>query len=72
MKGHIRQRSKGSWEIAIDIGKDPSTGKRIQHFETIRGCNADAQRRVVLSRAIMLNLTDSRLLNFLRSGSKAM
>jgi integrase len=46
MKGHIRQRSKGSWEIAIDIGKDPSTGKRIQHFETIRGCKADAQRRV--------------------------
>jgi len=27
-------------------GEDPSTGKRIQHFETIRGCKADAQRRV--------------------------
>jgi hypothetical protein len=46
MKGHIRQRSKGSWEIAIDIGKDPSTGKRIQRFETIRGCKANAQKRV--------------------------
>jgi integrase len=53
MKGHIRQRSKGSWEIAIDIGKDPSTGKRIQHFETIRGCKADAQRRV---RELLLNV----------------
>ena len=29
MKGYIRKRSKGSWEIAIDIGKDPSTGKDI-------------------------------------------
>jgi integrase len=46
MKGHIRQRSKGSWEIAIDIGKDPSTGRRRQHFETVRGCKADAQKRL--------------------------
>jgi len=28
MKGHIRQRSKGSWKITIDIGADPSTGRR--------------------------------------------
>jgi len=28
MKGHIRQRSKGLWEITIDIGADPSTGRR--------------------------------------------
>ena len=25
MKGYIRQRSKGKWEITIDIGRDPAT-----------------------------------------------
>jgi len=46
MRGHIRQRSKGSWEIALDIGRDPSTGRRRQHFETVRGNKAFAQRRL--------------------------
>jgi integrase len=46
MKGSIRQRSKGSWEIAIDIGRDPSTGKRLQHWETVRGTKRDAQQRL--------------------------
>ena len=46
MKGHIRKRSKGSWEIAIDVGKDPSTGKRRQHFETVKGPKAAAERRL--------------------------
>ena len=42
----MRKRSKTSWEIAIDIGKDPSTGRRRQHFETVRGNRAAAQRRL--------------------------
>jgi len=46
MKGYIRQRSKGSWEIAIDVGRDPSTGKRLQHWETVRGTKRDAQQRL--------------------------
>jgi len=46
MKGHIRQRSKGSWEIVIDVGRDPSTGKRLQHWETVRGTKRDAQQRL--------------------------
>jgi len=46
MKGSIRQRSKGSWEIAIDVGRDPSTGKRLQHWETVRGTKRDAQQRL--------------------------
>ena len=46
MKGHIRQRSKGSWEIALDIGRDPSTGKRRQYFGTVRGTKKDAERRL--------------------------
>jgi len=43
MKGSIRQRSKGSWEITIDIGRDPATGKRQRHFESLRGTKKVAQ-----------------------------
>jgi len=33
MKGSIRQRSKGSWQIILDTGTGPD-GKRRRHFET--------------------------------------
>jgi len=46
MKGSIRQRSKGSWEICIDISRDPATGNRRRHFESVRGRKADAQKRL--------------------------
>jgi len=44
MRGHIKQRSKGSWSIVIDVGKDPETGKRRQHWHTIKGTKRDAQK----------------------------
>ena len=53
MKGHIRKRSKGSWEITVDIGAEPSTGRRRRHFETIHGTKNDAQRRLT---ALLLNI----------------
>ncbi|MBA2485285.1 MAG: Arm DNA-binding domain-containing protein [Nitrospira sp.] len=47
MRGHIVQRSEGSWAIVIDIGRklDPETGrpKRIQKWKTIRGTKKEAQ-----------------------------
>jgi len=46
MKGFMRQRSKGSWEITIDIGRDPATGKRLRHFENVKGNKKDAQQRL--------------------------
>jgi len=46
MKGYVRQRTKGSWEITIDVGRDPATGKRRRHSETIRGTKRDAERRL--------------------------
>jgi len=46
MKGSIRQRSKGSWELCIDTGRDPVTGERTRHFESVRGAKRDAQRRL--------------------------
>jgi len=45
-KGFKRQKPSGSWEIFIDYGRDPATGKRRQHTETLR-CSADeADRRI--------------------------
>lgn len=46
MKGYIRQRSKGKWEITIDTGRDPATGKRLRHFESVKGTKKDAQQRL--------------------------
>jgi len=46
MKGNIRQRSKSSWEICLDVGRDPATGKRLRHFESVKGAKRDAQKRL--------------------------
>jgi integrase len=53
MKGYIRQRSKGKWEITIDTGRDPSTDKRLRHFETIVGGKKEAQHRLA---ELLLNI----------------
>lgn len=44
MKGHIRQRSKGTWSLVIDIGRDPETGKRRQQWHTVRGTKRNAEQ----------------------------
>ena len=53
MKGYIRQRSKGKWEITIDTGRDPSTDRRLRHFETIFGGKKEAQHRLA---ELLLNI----------------
>jgi integrase len=44
MKGNIRKRSENSWQITIDIGRDPKTGKRRQHIETLHSKRAAEKR----------------------------
>jgi integrase len=46
MRGSIRQRSKGSWEICIDVGRDPATGRRLRHFESTKGNKGAAHQRL--------------------------
>src|ERR687892_93323 len=46
MRGSIKQHSKGSWAIILDIGRDPATGKRQQKWETIRGTKREAEKRL--------------------------
>jgi integrase len=43
MRGHITQRSKGSWRLVVDAGTDPITKKRRQVTRTIRGTKRQAQ-----------------------------
>ena len=52
MKGTVRQRSPGSWELQIFLGRD-SNGKRLRKTETVRGKKADAERRL---RELLTNL----------------
>jgi integrase len=43
MRGHIRPRIKGSWQIFYDLRPD-GTGKRRQKTETVKGNKKDAER----------------------------
>ena len=44
MRGHIRQRSKGSWTIVVDLGRAPETGRRRQQWHTVKGTKREAER----------------------------
>ena len=46
MKGCIVQRSKGSWGLVVELGRDPETGKRRQQWVTVRGTKKEAERRL--------------------------
>jgi integrase len=45
MKGHICRRSKGSWTIVINLGKD-GNGRRKQKWLTVRGKKSAAQKEL--------------------------
>ena len=42
-RGHITQRSPGSWSIVMSPGTDPVTGKRRRIWRTIKGTKRQAQ-----------------------------
>ena len=44
MAGYIRRRGKGSWQVTVDLGKDPMTGRRRRRFLPVRGTKRDADR----------------------------
>ena len=46
MKGHIRKRSAGSWEVRYDFGTDPATGKRRVATVTVRGDRKAAEKEL--------------------------
>lgn len=46
MRGHITQRSKGTYSIKISLGKDPGTGKYKSQWFTVKGSKRDAEKRL--------------------------
>ena len=45
MKGSLRQRSPGSWELTVDMGRD-ALGKRLRKSLTVQGTKAHAKRKL--------------------------
>ncbi len=45
MRGTIRQRSRGSWELQVFLGRDAHE-RRKRHTETVRGRKPDAEKRM--------------------------
>ncbi|MCH7608087.1 MAG: site-specific integrase [Chloroflexi bacterium] len=45
MKGSIRRRSKDTYELTIDLGRN-AEGKRVRRFVTVKGRRADADKRL--------------------------
>ena len=45
-RGHIHQRSPGSFRLRYTLGKDPVTGKRRIATATVRGTRKDAEREL--------------------------
>ena len=43
MRGHIKQRTKGSWSISIYLGKDSKTNKKKYKWYTVKGNKKDAE-----------------------------
>ena len=49
MRGRIIRRSTkrlDSWTVIVDLGRDPTTGKRKQHSESVKGTRTQAERRL--------------------------
>ena len=46
MRGHLKQRSKGSWTIWLELDRDPATGKRRQKTLTIKGTKKMAEAKL--------------------------
>ncbi|MDP2674252.1 MAG: site-specific integrase [Dehalococcoidia bacterium] len=44
MRGHIRRRGKGSWEVTVRLGRDPITRRYRRRFLTVKGTKRDAER----------------------------
>jgi integrase len=41
----MRRRGKESWQITVELGRDPTTGRRLRRTHTIRGIKREAEQR---------------------------
>jgi integrase len=47
MPGHIRKRGRSSWTVIVDLGNDPTTGKRRQLWRSVKGPKREAEGLLV-------------------------
>lgn len=45
-RGNLRQRSKGTWTLTVELDGNRETGNRQQHFETFYGNKKEAEKRL--------------------------
>ena len=43
MRGSVRRRGRGAWELTVDVGRD-AEGRRVRQYRTVRGTKAEAER----------------------------
>lgn len=46
MRGTLREKYPGIWQLRVDAGKDPVTGRRLRASENFRGTKREAQQRL--------------------------
>jgi hypothetical protein len=44
--GHLEKRSKNSWTILIDTGRDPATGKRKRLYRAFQGTKIESEKEM--------------------------
>ena len=74
MKGSLRQRTRGSWELTIELGKD-ALGKRWRKYVTVQGNKTWARRKLrelltAVERGIMLDIGTSKVLREQRAAQE--
>jgi len=58
MQGHMRQKKAGSWELIVELGRDPLTNRRKQRSKTFHGAKREAERQL---RALIADVETGRL-----------
>ncbi len=56
MRGHVRQRGRGSWELRAYVGRDPLTGRKRCKTKTVR---ANGQREAETALAAFVTSLDA-------------
>ncbi|MFC1930892.1 tyrosine-type recombinase/integrase [Chloroflexota bacterium] len=46
MRGHITKRGRDSYTIVLNLGRDPSAGKRKQQWVSVKGTKKEAEKRL--------------------------
>lgn len=46
MRGHIVKRHKNSYTIVLNLGTDPTAGKKKQQWVSVKGTKKEAEKRL--------------------------